>query len=93
MRKKNDCFKCPYVASVPGSAHKSCKHPSVMKPHIMFGLPVLIAGGLVELENDDGVKLLEFHPTGIRGGWCVYPINFDPIWVTCRLSIEKDQED
>jgi hypothetical protein len=24
---------------------------------------------------------LKLSPTGIKGGWCNYPFEFDPIWV------------
>lgn len=28
-----------------------------------------------------GIKIPELSEHGIRNGWCMWPLNFDPIWV------------
>lgn len=32
------------------------------------------------------------NPHGIRNGWCFYPFNFDPIWLTKQCSNYSDKE-
>lgn len=38
-----------------------------------------------------GEVLLRFDPHGIKNGWCMFPVNFDPTWVECYLPIEKTE--
>lgn len=42
-------------------------------------------------DTDTGVDLIKFNPVGIAGGWCSFPMDFDPIWVSCYIPIEKPE--
>jgi hypothetical protein len=86
--KENDCHTCKHRRAVPGSAHSEChfyEHPGVrflIAQKMSEGNPIQITS------NSTGEQLIEFNEVGIRKGWCMWPVNFDPVWVTCRLPIE-----
>jgi hypothetical protein len=80
VKPGNDCFNCPYRANVPGSAHSACNH-QVIKPGVVTAMGLI--GNPTALE-----PYIKINPIGIRGGWAIYPINFDPTWITCTLNIE-----
>lgn len=80
-KQKNDCYQCPYRREVRGSAHSECVHPGIANGAIT-------AWGL--MNNPTGLEPdIKLHPTGINGGWATWPVNFDPVWITCHLKIEK----
>jgi hypothetical protein len=83
---ENNCYKCQFRAEVPGSAHSQCKHPVAVSSGIEV-LRGIVAGREPYLTNNDEERVLEFSKCGISGGWCLWPINFDPTWVTCKLEI------
>ncbi len=83
----NNCYECPHRKEVVGSAHSSCHHPMLGSDANHFNIAINIQSGLVsEMSNKDGVAL-EFDKVGVQGGWCLFPLNFDPIWVKCNLPI------
>lgn len=93
--EKNNCYNCPHRGEVSGSAHSRCNHPAFTGKN---GLAVAMhfaerPGTKMVAETTDGeeIVLLEFDPHGVRNGWCLFPINFDPVWVTCRLPVEEKE--
>lgn len=35
---------------------------------------------------------IEFHPQGVRNGWAIWPVNFDPVWLQrCDGFTPKEQ--
>lgn len=83
---KNNCYKCPFRGSVPGSVHTRCNHPVVAScgEQVLKGI---VTGREPFLTNGEGQTVLEFDKHGVRMGWCLWPINFDPTWVDCELEI------
>lgn len=83
-KKGNDCYNCPYRRAVVGSAHSECEHPGVGELGFMFALALM-----------QNIKAAEpaiyINPSGAANGWANWPINFDPIWITCNLKIETDE--
>lgn len=91
-RKQNNCYSCKFRAEVPGSAHSECTVPSKET-----GLKIafeIAKGRIPTITNKDtGEVLLELHKHGVRNGWCMWPLNFDPVWVTCRLPLDELEEE
>ena len=84
--ESNDCFKCKHRRAVPGSAHSACALVEDHAEGMVIALNMM-QGNVIRIQKD-GADLIEFNEIGIREGWCMWPINFDPVWVTCRLPIE-----
>ena len=77
-----NCYKCKYRGKVAGSCHSSCRA-------IKDGYHQLLAAYLVGVGEE--IPLMKFDSHGIAKGWCVWPLDFDPIWVKkCGLFEEKD---
>lgn len=88
--KKNDCYQCPHRGEVPGSAHSTCNFlPPNQKSAV--GLLGMIGKLPTITDKETGEVVLEFNEVGVKKGWCAWPINFDPVWVTCNLPIEKPE--
>src|SRR5688572_21156552 len=89
---KPNCYECIHRGEVPGSAHSSCRHPATQPVHAD---PLMRFAGLIGKRGgpqlmamapnaaDDAARRLDiranFH--GIRNGWFVWPMNFDPTWL------------
>lgn len=103
---KNDCYKCPYLKKVPGSAHTECVHP-VIRNSALAALSIdddkVLAAKILTYRITAAIalqkkpSLLEPHITldedGLRGGWATWPIDFDPIWITCSLPLPENEEE
>jgi hypothetical protein len=89
--KENDCYNCPHRRKVTGSAHSKCTILGEDADAMQVGAMMQI-GMIIQIEDKDGRDLIEFDGHGIKNGWCAWPINFDPIWVTCRLPINDKTE-
>jgi len=85
--QKNDCYKCKHRKNVPGSAHIAC---GLFEGIDALQIAIKMAAGSVIQIQKEGVDLIEFNPIGIRGGWCLWPVNFDPTWVSCRLPVNQE---
>ena len=76
-KQKPNCYKCMYRGAVPGDAHSCCKYPG--NETGMFAM--------FDEGNKNNWKKLEIqgHDTGLRGGWFMWPVNFDPVWlISCN---------
>ena len=74
------------MRTIPGDAHLECKHPKINDSDrvlsgfsMMMGLPTPAAKRL----NVSG------DVTGIKRGWFMWPINFDPTWLETCDGFEK----
>jgi hypothetical protein len=76
-----NCYECKHRASLVGDAHSECKHPRISEvDRIITGFAILSG------QKSQAMKRLNItaDPTGIRGGWFWWPLNFDPAWLlTC----------
>ena len=90
MKKK--CRDCIHMRTIPGNAHIRCAHPSIKTKNEGFaGIMGLLGGGLpVEAPKELNIKA---NPTGIAGGWFMFPLNFDPTWLLNCDGFTKGQEE
>lgn len=80
-----DCYNCKHRGAIAGDTHSSCQHPLANKNTAIDAITLLVSG-YSPLESVMGVEL---NPHGVKSGWCMFPINFDPIWVVNCDSFEK----
>jgi len=78
--KKPDCYKCTHRGNVPGDAHSCCKHPKIEDDPMgeLFAL-MGIGAGLSSSRDELNIRA-DSH--GVKQGWFIWPVNFDPIWLT-----------
>ena len=104
MNSEN-CYTCKHKGDVPGSAHSRCNHPLITETKGLEELLLLKAatgfgstnplGVNVILTQENGeiktVPLQDWHETGIRKGYVLFPFDFDPTWLKhCLLHSKKD---
>ena len=84
----NNCYNCKHRQDVPGSAHSSCR---VFKRN--SDVHTVIAPSIVKLVLEGGQSnFITLNPHGVVNGWCSWPIDFDPCWVSdCKLWESKDE--
>lgn len=92
---KPNCWACIYRGEVPGSAHSSCLHPATQavraEPFAQLAGTVGKRGGpeLMAMASafgqgpESAARQLHIRGVelGIRRGWFVWPVNFDPTWL------------
>ena len=86
--KKNDCYDCPYREKLSHSAHSKCN--TISEGALAIAFSIKVASGEVTGIGSDKGQLLKFDPHGVANGWCAWPVNFDPVWVECRLPIKQE---
>ena len=94
--QKPDCYKCKHRGEVPGSCHSSCNHPAFSSVHddpmariaAVFGS----VGRMAPVQHVSEECVVKGHPHGIRSGWFMHPLNFDPVWlVECSGYTPKEK--
>ena len=95
--ERPDCYKCKHRRDLPGSAHSKCVHPSIERVSndpLMNVLGILASVGR-ELPFFLGSKELNVKasPHGIRNGWFIFPLNFDPVWLLNCDGFTKSLEE
>ncbi len=88
--KANNCYQCKHRRNISGSAHIAC---GLIEGASALLIAAQMSTGFGLTIQKDGVDLIEFNPVGIRGGWCFWPVNFDPTWVTCHLPVDQNTDD
>jgi hypothetical protein len=81
---KANCYKCKYRGEVPGDAHSCCHYPGNRTG--LFGF--------FEKENLANAKKLNIRatPHGVKMGWFMWPVNFDPVWLeNCDGFVEPER--
>ena len=83
--EKPDCYNCIHRGHAVGSAHSRCDYPGTDTG--MLSLFASENRSLAVALNIRG----NFH--GIRNGWFLWPVNFDPTWLeNCDGFTEKTNE-
>lgn len=83
-----NCYDCAFRRDVPGSAHSRCAVLAEMpKGHELNAMLVFMGNG----RYGDGVVSVEGHPHGIRSGWCMWPNDFDPVWIRSCNSFKAKE--
>jgi hypothetical protein len=73
MAMKADCYKCRYRADLPGDAHSRCLYPGTKTGMFDFFAPEnLVLGRKLDIQADS---------YGVKMGWFLWPVNFDPVWL------------
>ncbi len=88
------CYACVHRREVPGSAHSACAHPATQRHRSPFmdlagivgkrGGPELVAMASAFGEGPQAaMRALNIRAAeqGVRQGWFVWPVNFDPTWL------------
>lgn len=83
---KNKCWDCKYRGEVAGSAHSCCEHPATAT---VRGNPMAQLAGIMGRRSGmttlptDAARVLNIRGAeqGIRRGWFLWPMNFDPTWL------------
>ncbi len=84
-----ECNSCKYRGNVPGSAHSSCNNPVVSEQNKSMIMLTIMTGRGHRLKPVLG---LSFDPHGVSSGWCSFPFDFDPIWVSGKCKIKEEAE-
>ena len=73
-----NCYDCDYRRSIPGDVHSACIHPAITVADRALA-PLFMANdqrrGAALLLNVVG------NGYGIKNGWFMWPVNFDPVWL------------
>ncbi len=71
--KKFDCRKCKHRGTIPGDCHSRCMYPGTASGMFDF----------FSFENQKIAKKLNIkgNPHGVKCGWFMWPVNFDPTWL------------
>lgn len=69
---KHNCYNCKYRGEVPGSAHSSC---NVFEDKYCGDIFRFMFERNWQTDN------LKMNPHGVKNGWAIWPIDFDPVWV------------
>jgi hypothetical protein len=89
---KPDCYSCKWRRNIPGDAHSSCAHPKLgeMDSNPFAALfdvlsnprKIIAAASELQIAGDE-------H--GMRMGWFMWPVNFDPVWLKSCNGHEERQ--
>lgn len=86
------CNNCIFKGNVAGSTHLTCNFFGDITEKMKLWMRTRGSTKPISLKDENGkiVHLVELDETGIKNGWCTYPLDFDPIWVTsCKLYKSK----
>jgi hypothetical protein len=82
---ENNCYKCKYQGSVPGSCHSSCQHPLIANQQVVAMMVITMGKNIPAPFN------LEYDKYGLQSGWFNWPLDFDPTWLNrCDAYENKD---
>lgn len=71
---KPNCYTCKHRRELVGDCHSSCVHPGSSPIALL-----LFAAGQTEMETKRIHVRGNAH--GVRSGWFMWPMNFDPVWL------------
>ena len=96
MTSRAKCYNCLHRGEVPGSAHSSCHHPATGNPvdqnpfTALVGLMGRRSGMTTLTSKAAGILNIRAAEQGVRRGWFLWPVNFDPVWLeNCDGFTEK----
>ncbi len=88
---KPNCYDCRWRGELLGDAHSCCNHPALEAGH---GAIKWIAAQSFFLRQRFALFNLSADPVGIRKGWFMWPINYDPVWLlTCDAFEAREVKD
>lgn len=95
---ENKCYDCRHRGEVPGSAHSQCLHPVTgdVRSNPIAGLIGIMGrrSGATVVDTQGAADRLEIRANyhGIRNGWFIWPMNFDPTWLENCNGFEQRSE-
>ena len=110
MMEKPDCYRCKRRRDLPGNTHSKCVHPSLERvsndPLInvlgmlsSVGRELPFSLGLARAGQGSKELNIKASPHGVKQGWFIFPVNFDPVWLlncdgfeSVNESLEKRDE-
>ena len=84
---KDQCYKCKYRGTVPGSAHSSCKKFDPFANEVI----TLLAASNFDRQILQGLGI-EVDQHGLDNGWVLFPTNFDPVWIESCKHFEEEKD-
>ena len=91
---KPNCYECKHRRDLVGDAHSKCQHPA-FEDGVTPALALLATlhasrrGGPIAQTN--GGIAVKGNPHGIKNGWFMHPLNFDPVWLEECNGFEAKQ--
>ena len=90
-----NCYDCKFRGPVAGSGHSCC---NIVPVHQQFQLYLAYLQGkqlmVIRKPGEDPIPALKLDPHGVKKGWAMWPINFDPVWVSeCQFFTSKPNKD
>jgi hypothetical protein len=89
---KANCYTCQYRRNVPGDAHSKCEHPDTQDSHNQVIAMAAFMQGFRSVQFSDQMTV-EGVAHGIRMGWFMFPVNYDPTWLVSCTGYTSMQED
>ena len=92
--KPTICYSCKHRGDLSGSAHSCCKHPEVAEESSPLDNIMAIFASVGRVAPSMNPSLMsklniQVNEHGVRNGWCIWPLNFDPIWLENCDGYEK----
>lgn len=92
---KPNCYECRWRGTLVGDEHSCCNHPALSAGN--GAIKWIVAQGFYVNQRCELFNVTA-DPLGIRRGWFMWPINYDPVWLlTCdafeRKEVEPDDKD
>jgi len=84
-----NCHTCPFKQNIPGDCHVACGHPVVNGKNQFIVLSAVMRGSGHLLTQPLGLIFSEY---GIQSGWCNFPINYDPAWLSGECKLRSHYE-
>lgn len=90
--EKFDCWTCRHRGEIPGDCHVRCNHPDA-KLDAPIIVKCLMTGSAAPLDSVWKRLGITGDIIGIRNGWFLWPMNFDPTWLrNCNGYAEAEEE-
>lgn len=87
---RDTCYECKHRGTVVNSRHSSCCHPEALKVEQSGELLFILMEGYVKNSRVNQVTNIKVEAAeqGIKGGWFMWPWNFDPLWLISCSGFE-----
>lgn len=89
------CYECKHRRDAVGSAHSSCNviSSACTDEENPGMIEIMLSSGKYLLTDQNNEPLVKLDPHGVKNGWAMWPMNFDPVWVEgCLFFKEKENE-
>lgn len=83
-----NCYECKHRRDIPGNCHSACHHPVLMARDGSVKMIALLAFWQT---HEFAPFNLTAKEHGIKNGWFIWPINFDPVWLNSCEGFEKKE--